>query len=287
MGLFDGIIGAIGGFFTGGPAGAIVGGLQGLSTGRRQEQQLDAMREQNRFSAEQAQINRDFQERMASTQYTRAVGDLKEAGLNPMLALGGPNASPAGSAAAGQQAPQLEDKLAAVINSASTAATTKANIDNLRETNKLIEAQKRETESRTKVNLATIPKMEAEQESLLASAGQSRAQEQTLLATIPKIEAEIQNLKMQTEHEAVKIAATQALADLHYWQQQYTKGEISLQGLQANIMRAVGELETNRLPLSRNEAAAQESWFKRNISPFLPDILKSTGSAASASRFFK
>ena len=78
------------------------------------------------FNAQQAQINRDFQERMASTQYQRAVKDLEAAGLNKLLAYSNLTGStPSGSVASSSassvgRGTDISSLLSSVINSASS-----------------------------------------------------------------------------------------------------------------------------------------------------------------------
>lgn len=86
-------------------------------------------REEMAFNAEQAALNRAWQEKMSNTAHQREVKDLLAAGLNPVLSSGGSGAStPTGSSASGSMGKVDESFGTALANYASTLVSSAAQL---------------------------------------------------------------------------------------------------------------------------------------------------------------
>ena len=113
-------------------------------------------------------LNRDFQERMSNTQYQRGMADMKDAGLNPMLAYSQGGASAPTGNTGSAVAARHNDVISPAVASAQQARLQSETLDNMKAQNDLLRAQRDKTAQET-INLGT------EQSNMIATNDQIRA----------------------------------------------------------------------------------------------------------------
>lgn len=247
------------------------------------------------FNASEAQKNRDWQEQMANTSWQRAVGDMEKAGLNPMLAYSqggagsgsgaqasiGMGSSAQGSASAGAspmassgqasgQMTRMENATAASIQSAFRGAEVSQGLQNGALQNQKLEADILKTKADTMLSGVSAGQVSAATDKINAEIDNVKKdwelKEQTRLKSMTESEYWAANAKFQSELQKAQVATELG-----------KPGLIQAQSSLAKINALSNSLD---IPRQQNEAAAQSSWFKRNVSPYLPDF----GSVANGAK---
>lgn len=143
---------------------AAITALGSIISGQQTNQANAAMNASNLdANAQQAQFNRDFQERLSNTAHQREVADLKAAGLNPILSANAGSSTPSGSmASAPSMAPMRNpmEGVAQLISSALEASQVMTNMEKTRAETGLIKAQTTKAGVDTAVAKKGIPEAE-------------------------------------------------------------------------------------------------------------------------------
>jgi len=232
--------------------GSLLGGMFGASG------QQNTNAQQMQFAAEQAQMNRDWQERMSNTSYQRGMADMKAAGLNPILAanLGGAS-SPGGSMGSigtlGNPGASMQQGVTSAAGAAQTAAAVKESI-------------------------ARAEKDDTQQDLNKAQTDTSKATTGLTMATTEKAKADTATSGKQLEVQDSTIKANNAAALSHGADAALSAARTIVAGHDANSAKARAQLEQDRADQYHHVG---EGWSPGEILGTISKTTSTIGDAAA------
>lgn len=247
---------------------------------------LQIARENQAFNAQEAEKTREFQlntwnlqtnwsEQMANTQYQRAVGDLRAAGLNPMLAYsqgGAPmptsSGAPQGATASSSVFPRQESTAIAGLNAAATALQ----LQNMQKQGDNIDAD------------TALKQAQAGRET--ASAGELNQRVNNLRQDMEEQQYRMANIRQDTMNKFQRQELLEAETELTRLKQRLTTGEIGFVDARERYTRVLSRLASLEIPGMENIAAKERTTFGEAM-PYLKDVGSLANSAAGAALRFR
>ncbi|AXH76109.1 MAG: DNA pilot protein [Microviridae sp.] len=205
----------------------------------------------NQANAQMAQKQMDFQASQTGSSYQRGVADMKAAGLNPMLAY-----SQGGSSSGGGASAVMGNAGQAAISSGFQAAMNRAQLQQMEYQNDNLVTTNDNVAKDTALKEAQILQTAQGTATSAASAKQIEAATQKLVADTFRLEG-------TTPHDI-----------------RYSKASADREEYEAVLAR-------HGVPRAANQAAAQGSWWMRNVDPYLNSIGGVVNSAGTAARLIR